>query len=137
MTSAISAERYPLYWPPGQPRQRNRQAAVFKVEFARSRDELLHSLKLLGGRGVIISTNIPLRLDGLPYAGVAEPADPGVAVYFDRWIDQVLKPFVIACDTAWTAALWPVRRGVGPRHVAPRWHHVRRVGVGGQPGTKF
>jgi hypothetical protein len=36
----------------------------------------------MGGTGVILSTNIPLRNDGLPYANSREPNDPGVAVYF-------------------------------------------------------
>jgi hypothetical protein len=36
----------------------------------------------MGGSGVILSTNIALRNDGLPYANSREPNDPGVAVYF-------------------------------------------------------
>lgn len=94
----MSAERYPLYWPEGQPRSRNRYDAAFKVDFCRARDELLHSIQLLGGRGVVLSTNVALRHDGLPYANMPEPMDPGVAVYFDRRMGQDLKPFVIACD---------------------------------------
>jgi len=31
---------------------------------------------------LVISTNLKLRLDGLPRSGQAEPADPGVAVYW-------------------------------------------------------
>jgi len=51
---------------------------------------------LLGATGVVLSSNIPLRQDGLPYSNVTEPRDHGVAVYFrikgeprvlatDRW----------------------------------------------------
>lgn len=43
---------------------------------------------------VIISTNIPLRKDGIPYSGQAQPADPGVAVYF-LWKQEQR---VLACD---------------------------------------
>lgn len=102
----MTIERYPLTWPTGQPRMplHRRSDAAFKVDFGRSRDELLHSLELLGGRNVILSSNVPLRQDGLPYANMPEPADPGVAVYFDRLIAQdakpfITKPFVIACDS--------------------------------------
>ena len=34
---------------------------------------------------VVISTNLELRLDGLPRSGQREPSDPGAAVY---WIDR-------------------------------------------------
>jgi hypothetical protein len=36
----------------------------------------------LGGGNVIVSTNVRLRLDGLPYANQGRIEDPGVAVYF-------------------------------------------------------
>ncbi len=102
------AARYPLTWPDGVPRTRSRLTGVFKVDFARARDDLLHSVTLLGGRAIVLSTNVALRRDGLPYSNLAEPADPGVAIYFDRVVSaptaerpcaQVLRPFVLACDT--------------------------------------
>lgn len=31
---------------------------------------------------VVVSTNVPVRLDGLPRSGAAEPKDPGAAVYW-------------------------------------------------------
>ena len=34
---------------------------------------------------VVISTNLELRLDGLPYSGQREPVDPGATVY---WCDR-------------------------------------------------
>lgn len=92
-------ERYPLHWPPNLKRTQYRSDALFKVDFARSRDGLFHELELLGAKSVILSTNVPLRADGLPYANMPEPADPGVAVYFDRRVNAELRPFVIACDT--------------------------------------
>ena len=43
----------------------------------------LHRFGVLQG-DAIISTNLVLRLDGLPRGGQPEPADPGVAVYWIR-----------------------------------------------------
>jgi hypothetical protein len=43
---------------------------------------LLNEIKLLGGRLPVISTNVRLRRDGLPYANDHVPDDKGAAVYF-------------------------------------------------------
>ena len=88
------AEAYPLYWPEGRPRARSRERAKFKSAFTRACDDILHECQLLGGRDMILSTNIPLRQDGLPYAGMAQPKDPGAAVYF-RYKEQTV---CFACD---------------------------------------
>jgi hypothetical protein len=101
------AEKYPLYWPEGQPRTRYRKSASFKVEFVQARDEMMHSLELLGARNIIISTNVPIRGDGLPRGGI-EPGDPGVAVYFDRKVGSELVPYVIACDQ-FSKVKWNIR----------------------------
>lgn len=92
-------EAFPLEYPQDRDRtpDHKRERAVFKVTFAKARDELLNELDLMGAVKIIISTDIPLRKDGLPYASAAEPSDPGVAVYFeDRiWLRQSC---VFACD---------------------------------------
>jgi hypothetical protein len=55
-----------------------------------------NELYRLGALGTVISSNIELRQDGLPYSNRRRPDDPGVAVYFtyegrqqcipcDRW----------------------------------------------------
>lgn len=75
-------EAYPLCWPAGWKRTRNPQYGRFHVGFAKSRDLLLKEIRLLGARDAIISSNIPLRRDGLPYANTNQPEDTGVAVYF-------------------------------------------------------
>lgn len=91
----MDATRYPLCWPPGRPRESARQPSRFKVQsFSRVRDELLNELKLLRARSVILSSNLRLRQDGLPLAGQAQPADPGVAVYFTYKTREVC----FACD---------------------------------------
>lgn len=43
---------------------------------------------------VVVSTNVRVKLDGLPYSNAAEPSDSGVAVYFK--LDD--RPTVLACD---------------------------------------
>lgn len=77
-----SIEAYPLTWPMGWVRCRNPQHGRFHVAFAKSRDLLLKEIRLLGGCDPILSSNIPLRRDGLPYANTTQSDDPGVAVYF-------------------------------------------------------
>lgn len=96
--------RYPLSWPEGWPRiaATYRQPGRFsKKVFARpdssyrsNRDltisdgvnRVLAELERMGidHQDVIVSTNVPTRLDGLPRSGAAEPADPGVAVYWQE-----------------------------------------------------
>lgn len=76
-------EAYPLQWPLGKPRTRNPERSRFSVpSSAVVRDALISELELLGAKDVVISTNVPLRKDGLFYGNHREPDDPGVAVYF-------------------------------------------------------
>lgn len=99
-------EAYPLYLPDGQMRvpPSRRRSAKFSTGFARSRDELVAELRRMGARAVIVSTNIPLRRDGLPYADFRAPDDPAVAVYFTHGKRQL----VIACDS-YTRVEWNMR----------------------------
>ncbi len=97
----IPKEAFPLTWPASQqrtPRSRRKQSA-FKLQFGQARDELLAEIRRMVTRNIIISTDAPLRRDGLPYADKVEPPDPGVAVYFERYSGGKWKPYVIACDT--------------------------------------
>jgi hypothetical protein len=78
---------FPLQWPAGRKRSPlwRKQAsfgARHGMTLGRARDEVFHQIKLLGGRLPIFSSNLELRLDGLPYANQKQPDDPGVAVYF-------------------------------------------------------
>lgn len=90
-------DAYPLHWPQGWPRTNQPQRSRFDGTFARVRDDLFAEIDRLGGRYVVLSTNIPLKRDGMPYAGQKEPDDPGVAVYFERRGRQMS----FACDK-WT-----------------------------------
>lgn len=94
-----AAEAYPLYWPLSRPRMhhRDRERSRFKTTFGVARDTLVKEIRLLKARegSVVLSTNIPLRRDGLPYADARAPEDPGVAVYFT---DAKGRQVAIGCD---------------------------------------
>lgn len=99
-------QRYPLSWPDGWRRTApaNRKRAQFSKgerqyssqpggsSWMRRKDLSVYDattrvLAELGRFGVlegdsIISTNLQVRLDGLPRSNQSEPADPGVAVYW-------------------------------------------------------
>lgn len=96
-TTMQMIEAYPLTWPDGWPRKQSHQrnSSTYRVAFAVARDNLVRELRLAGARDVIVSSNVPLRRDGLPLAGMAEPRDPGVAVY---WTDRQRRPRVMAFD---------------------------------------
>lgn len=95
---------YPLQWPEGWPRHKGgREFARFETKRSTYDTSLQRSVSRradlsiadgtqrvvatlnrmgLGLDDIVISTNIPLRLDGLPRSNVPEPSDPGVAVYW-------------------------------------------------------
>jgi hypothetical protein len=88
-------DAYPLSWPAGWPRTKHLKPSRFETgSFARARDSLLTEVKRMGGTHIVLSSNVGLRQDGLPYANQAQPKDRGVAVYFYRRGKQM----VFACD---------------------------------------
>lgn len=110
-------QRYPLQWPEGWKRHHTRSRAKFgKSEHYRSHPEsqgymrkqeltindgtqrVLRELRAFGvlDGDAIISTNLQVRLDGLPRSGQRVPDDPGVAVYWKRPGDNHTK--VMAVD---------------------------------------
>lgn len=89
------AEAYPLYWPQGWKRSIHRERSRFTTGFGAARKLLFDELGRMGARKVILSTNVPLRNDGLPRANMTpDGGDHGVAVYFTR----KGKEMVFACD---------------------------------------
>jgi hypothetical protein len=89
------SESFPLAWPVGWPRTRSPRRSAFKgwTNYS-ARTEITDELKRLGATAIMLSSNIPVRLDGLPYSNAREPADHGVAVYF-----RIKgEPRVLACD---------------------------------------
>lgn len=90
----MTIEAYPLHWPAGWPRTKYPDYSAFKCTMAEARDMMFAEISRLGGRSIVLSTNIELRLDGLPYANRRSPEDTGVAVYFERKGVSM----VFACD---------------------------------------
>lgn len=98
----MNEDAYPLCWPQGWPRTYIREAGTFSGTPAKVRAELIAEVdRMMGARpgytfrnSIIISTNVPLRRDGEPYAQEPALIDPGVAVYFKRKGQQVC----FACD---------------------------------------
>ena len=106
----MNEARYPLTWPhdvgrtpdaerkhlPGQyvsDGMGNRRAQTFNGVLDRLRSELIR----LGAELPVVSTNQPVRNDGMPFAQERKIEDPGAAVYFtlngrrlciaiDRWV---------------------------------------------------
>lgn len=90
---------FPLAWPMGYPETPAEQRGLsqFKVSsFERSRNEAKHQLELMYAECIVISTNLPLRNDGAPFASgrIGRDRSPGVAIYFTR----KGKAYVFACD---------------------------------------
>lgn len=102
-------EAYPLHWPQGRGRSRYRKSAAFgkktrtngwtnkmQLSVAEATHRLLDELRMLGisQGGAIISTNLKVRLDGLPRSSQKKPDDPGVSV----WFVYDGQPTCLACD---------------------------------------
>lgn len=87
-----TTQAFPLAWPPTWPRTDYPERSRFGVSFAVARDDLLYELALMDATDIVLSTNVELRRDGLPYA---KRGEPDVAIYFtlhgqqcipvDRW----------------------------------------------------
>lgn len=78
---------YPLAWPDGWPRTPEKQRKsydAFRTTFDKARRELLNELRLLKATNIVISSWLPVRNDGHPYADSARRIiqEPGVALYF-------------------------------------------------------
>lgn len=95
-------ERFPLTWPDHIPRTppQNRVWGGFQVTPEKATQDLLKEVRLARGTDLILSTNIPVRRDGMPYATAKEPADPGVAAYFKRKGQLICIP-CDAFDRVW------------------------------------
>ena len=118
---------YPLCWPDGWKRVKNRQHAQFKktrepkyvmnqqtqrtesvyqgmagLSVADAVKRVLGELERMGigEDDIIISTNVRLRLDGLPRSD-QEPGDPGTAVYWQKKNQQMR---CMAIDQYWRVA---------------------------------
>lgn len=106
------SDAYPLAWPTVRPRRRasSRKPGKFNAKrwsesgsykktvtltVAEALGRLQEELDRIGARHPVVSSNVELRLDGLPRSGQREPEDPGVAIYFQL----AGKPHCLPCDT--------------------------------------
>jgi hypothetical protein len=127
----VSRRPYPLQWPPGQKRTppQNRMQSRFGdrrwshadrggVSPYEAAKELLSELRLLGASHVTITSQLPTRNDGLPYAD-GRCQDPGAAVWFvHRGHERVF-----ACDRWFTVGenLRAIALSVGAMRGLSRW----------------
>lgn len=107
----MTVDAYPLHWPANFPRTKpeDRQPARFNQDgkpltIAVARDRILSEIRAFTRTGrtwridpdqVVISSDVPLRNDGLPASGRRMPDDPAVAVYFE--LDG--EAYCLPCDT--------------------------------------
>jgi len=97
----MTTQRYPLAWPTGWKRSTTRKTASFHgfksvqsstpggpswkqkkpLELGEALQRLYGELRRLGVRDsdIVISSDLKIRQDGLPYSAQAMPRDPGVA----------------------------------------------------------
>lgn len=113
---------YPLSWPVGWGRTKyfDRKSSQFgKHSIISSARILENEIRLMRGSNMIISTNLRVRNDGIPYSNQRMPDDPGVAVYFD-WKK---KPIVFACDKYKTVEdnLWAIVKHLEALRGQERW----------------
>jgi hypothetical protein len=127
--------KYPLSWPDNvartPPHQRER-ARFENWSIASATDFVLQEINRLNGNwhgyedgSVIISSNLRYKRDGMPYSDQGEPADPGIAVYFNLQFERGGKtherPIVLSCDK-WTRVAWNLY-AVGKDIEAQRGRH--------------
>jgi hypothetical protein len=118
-TTRSGVEAFPLYWPESWPRTKYREYSLFKQGFGSARNFLFKQIQMMGGINVIVSSNVPLRNDGLPRANQPNPADPGVAVYFK----YRKKDMVFACDKYFTATdnIYAIGKTIEAMRGIERW----------------
>jgi hypothetical protein len=116
-------DAFPLQWPEGY--KRTPESARLKSRFMTSMDraqrELRRQIDLLGAQDLIVSTNIPVRNDGLLYTDWMRRKidDPGVAIYFVLSGEQQC----LCCDnypTIWEN-IYALAKGVEALRGIERW----------------
>lgn len=99
----MTEQAYPMKWPPGWPRHKGKQDSDTRFngptfKWDRVYRGLQDELRRIGATNIVISTNQPIRGDGLPYAQQRNIQDTGVAAYFTR----NGKALVMAQDRFWS-----------------------------------
>lgn len=126
-----SQTSYPLSWPPGWPRTpfNRRVASRFSVTrpdapnrsrtLSESIGGITREIDSLGSTHLVISTNVPLRLDGSIDSRKSPNGDPGAAVYFKL----KGKAVSLACDK-WLRVednIWAIAKHIEALRGQDRW----------------
>lgn len=129
--------RYPLCWPDNVPRRAPQQRGVPQFAPKTVADATAFVLAEINrlnrmphfhrDENVIVSSNLRLRLDGLPRSGDGEPSDPAVAVYFQLRFKQsgkdVSRHCVLTCDR-WVRVSWnlyAIGKDIEAQRARERW----------------
>lgn len=121
MNQTTMRDAFPLDWPVGYKRTRIRYNSRFKVTMDTAQRFLRAEVSRLGGTGLIVSTNLPVRNDGGLYADWMRKKvdDPGVAIYFKR----KGKEIALCCDqypTVWEN-IYALGKGIEAMRALERW----------------
>lgn len=89
-------DAFPLQWPMGRSRtpEYKKKGDPFKMPSGKIKSDLARELSLMKADDFVISSNLMVRRDGIPYANQRQPEDTGVALYFNR----KGKEICISCD---------------------------------------
>jgi hypothetical protein len=103
----IPTSAHPLRWPAAVRRTRDPEPSRFKGATIAGEIEIIRrAVALIGGKNLVISSNVPLKANGAPYS--EEPGrgvDAGVAVYWAMPNDTgTLVPHAMPCDRWRTVA---------------------------------
>jgi hypothetical protein len=114
-------QSFPLQWPLGWKRTLHPGESKFKRDktISSACKEITKQLAIMRATHSVLSSNIPVKADGMPYSTYKQPADKGVAVYFN------LKgsPHVLACDK-WNSIehnLWAIAKHIESLRDQERW----------------
>jgi hypothetical protein len=123
-------EPFPLQWPEGwtrtkpEDRQKSRFGQRGQVSFSYARNFLLEELSRLGAVNAVITTDLPVRNDGLPYATGRGVDDVGVAVWFVLANEHgEMQEQVFPCDKWRSHAenMWAIALSIEALRGLDRW----------------
>ena len=125
MTNYISA--YPLTWPDGWSRPAQPMESRFgdgwknQPSVSKGTDAVLDELRKLGidRENIIISTNLTLRLDGLPRANQKMPIDSAAAVWWTQNGEQKVMAIGQYCKVG--CNLWAIAKTLETMRGIQRW----------------
>lgn len=102
-------QRYPLHWPVGYKRTKNRSSSRFKQTGENAQIHLRNEIHRLGANNLIVSTNCQIRNDGYVYSdmSMAKLPDPGVAIYFNykgKDVSMCCDTYLTVCENIYALA---------------------------------